>query len=119
MKLLATSMVASSRLGWSSSRPAVRALDLSELFRKLMSFADREKYAVSAPAVIAVSNKRINTIIMSIVAPEDVNTLSDACSSNGKKLVSPSVLSKLFVFGEFIKDKKRNETVKFSFLDLI
>ncbi len=57
--------------------------------------------------------------MMSIVAPDDVNTLSDACSSNGKKLVSPSVLSKLFVFGEFIKDKKRNETVKFSFLDLI
>jgi hypothetical protein len=57
--------------------------------------------------------------MMSIVAPEEVNAPSDTCSNNGKKLVSPSVLSKLFVFGEFIKDKKRNETIKFSFLDLI
>lgn len=73
MKLLATRMVAKSRLGCSSSCEAIRALPFSLVLRKLMSFADNEKYAVSAPAVIAVMSKSTSTATIRIVALEDAN----------------------------------------------
>lgn len=73
IKLLATRMVASSRFGCSSSCDAIRALPFSLVLRKLMSLADKEKYAVSAPAVIAVMSNSTNTATISIVALDDAN----------------------------------------------
>jgi hypothetical protein len=73
IKLLATSIVANSRLGCSNSCDAMRALPFSFVLRKLMSFADNEKYAVSAPAVIAVISKSTNIATIRIVALDDAN----------------------------------------------
>jgi hypothetical protein len=51
----------------------MRALPFSFVLRKLMSFADNEKYAVSAPAVIAVISKSTNIATIRIVALDDAN----------------------------------------------
>ena len=93
IKLLATSIVASSIFGCSSKCDAIRALCFSFVFRKYMSFADNEKYAVSAPAITADISKSTRMAIMSMVAFDA--SMEDACKSKDVRCVSPSVLSKV------------------------
>ena len=95
IKLLATRIVASNIFGCSSIWDAMRALCFSFVFKKLMSFAEREKNAVSAPAMIADISSSMNTAMISIVAFGAENASVELiCSSNGERFVSPSVLSK-------------------------
>ena len=58
-----------------------------------MSFAAKEKYAVSAPAIIADMSSSIRMAIISIVALDA--SIDDAWSNSEVRFVSPSVLSKM------------------------
>ena len=97
MKLFATSMVASNILGCSSSCDATRALGFSFVFKKLMSLMEREKKAVSAPAITADMSSNTNMAIMSMVAFDGENDPGDICNNSDVRFVSPSVLSKCAV----------------------
>jgi hypothetical protein len=66
-KLLVTNIVASNLWGWSNSLIAWRLVVESFDTSSLISLAFREKYAVSAPAVIAVSNSNMVIIINRMV----------------------------------------------------
>ena len=97
MKLFATRIVASNILGCSSNWDAIRAFCFSLVFKKLISFADREKKAVSAPAMIADISKSISIATISMVAFGGENASGeDICSSRDERFVSPSVLSNLY-----------------------
>ena len=97
MKLLDTSMVASSILGCSSNWEAMRALAFSLVFKKLMSLMDSEKNAVSAPAITADMSNSISMAIMSMVAFDGENDPGDICNNSDVRFVSPSELSKCVV----------------------
>jgi hypothetical protein len=90
MKLLATTMVAKRDLGFSNNSLTCLAAVRSELFKYCTSLADKEKKAVSAPAIIAVINSKISIDIINMVVLEAENAPAD-CNSKYVRFVSPSM----------------------------
>ena len=62
-----------------------------------MSFADNEKKAVSAPAIIADINNSTSIAMISMVALDGEDMPVVICNSRDVRFVSPSVLSKCII----------------------
>ena len=62
-----------------------------------MSFAEREKKAVSAPAIIADISNRTSIAMISMVAFDGEDIPVVICNNKDVRFVSPSVLSKCVI----------------------
>ena len=76
-----------------------------------MSLVDREKKAVSAPAIIADISNNTSIAMISMVTLDGVDAPADICNNKDVIFVSPSVLSKCFSLVSVSKLKKGTETV--------
>ncbi len=65
-----------------------------------MSFAESEKYAVSAPDVIAVNNNNTRIMIIRTVIFETENPSVAICNNNGVNnvVLCSGMLSKIYLF---------------------